>query len=285
MTFTLPDWFPTIALPFETQIIILAFFTSLIIALGALIKNRRLIRIDDEAGGDMGAIFDNPSAIMPHIVELRQRLILSFAGILVGTLVAAILTEQILVVLAEPIGGLTALQAIRVTESVTVFLRVAITLGIILASPFVIAQVWIFIAAGLKKKERRVFYLLFPFALFLFLAGVTFAYFVMLPVAVPFLTSFMGIQALPTLEDYIKFVTSVMLWVGISFEMPLVLFGLAKAKIVNTKMLIQNWRIAVVLIAILSAVITPTPDPVNMGIVSAPLIVLYLLSIILTLFA
>jgi sec-independent protein translocase protein TatC len=195
------------------------------------------------------------------------------------------LSESVLVVLAGPIGGLENLSLIKVTEGVSVFVRVAIMLGIILASPYVLAQVWIFVGAGLKPNERRMLYLLFPFALLLFLSGVAFAYYVMLPVAVPFLTTFLNIQSKPILEDYVQFVTNAMLWVGISFEMPLILFGLAKLKIVNTGMLARNWRIAVVIVAIVAAVVTPTPDPVNMAIVAAPLLALYGLSIVLTLFA
>jgi sec-independent protein translocase protein TatC len=144
---------------------------------------------------------------------------------------------------------------------------------------------WIFIAAGLKPAERRWFYLLFPFALILFLSGVSFAYFVMLPAAIPFLTGFMSIRTIPTLDDYIGFVSTVLLWVGVSFEMPMAIFLLAKAKIVSAKMLIRYWRYAIVVIMIASAVITPTPDPVNMLLVAAPLFVLYLLSIVLALFA
>ena len=187
--------------------------------------------------------------------------------------------------MASPIDGLENLQVIRVTEPVGVWFRVALTVGIILASPVVIAQIWVFIVTGLRAGERRAVYLLFPFALILFLTGVSFAYFVMLPVAVPFLTDFLGLNAKPTLEDYIGFVTNVLLWVGISFEMPLVMFALAKLGVVNSGMLLRNWRIAVVLVAILAAVITPTPDPVNMGIVALPLLILYGLSIILTRFA
>nr|MBN1229858.1 twin-arginine translocase subunit TatC [Anaerolineae bacterium] len=185
----------------------------------------------------------------------------------------------------EPIGGAERLIAIGVTEPFGVFFRVSIMLGIILASPYVTAQLWVFVAAGLKYKERRAFYLFVPFAVLLFLLGALFAYLAMLPAAVPFLVGFMGFDATPTLENYVKFVTNVILWVGISFEMPLVIFLLAKTGIVNARMLAKNWRIAIILIAILAAVVTPTPDPVNMGIVAAPLAALYLLSIVLALFA
>lgn len=277
---------PHLPISTEGRIVLSALVISLATALGALIRNRRLLRtpVDDEAG-DMGAIFDNPSSIMPHVIELRNRVIASLIAIAVATFLSAALTDRILTLLAAPIGGVEALQAIRVTENVSVFFRVALTVGIILASPYVIAQLWIFIAAGLKPSERRLFYLLFPFATVLFMSGVAFAYLVMLPVAVPFLTNFMGITAKPTLDDYVKFVTNVLLWVGASFELPMIVFVLAKLGIVNAGMLARNWRFAVVIIVIIAAVVTPTPDPINMGIMSAPLLGLYLLSIVLALVA
>ncbi len=269
----------------EAGLLISAFVVSVAAALIVLIRNRRLLRRPVEEESDLGAVFENPASLLPHIVELRDRIIKSLIAILIGTVLATLMSQQILTLLAAPIGGLEALQAIRVTEPFGTFFRVALVVGIILASPYVITQLWVFIAAGLKPTERRIFYLFVPFAMLLFLAGVVFAYTTMLPVAVPFLVSFMGINATPTLEDYVSFVTNVLLWVGISFEMPLILFVLAKLKIVSTAMLIKNWRIAIVLIAALAAIVTPTPDPVNMGIVAAPLIALYVLSIVLTLFA
>jgi sec-independent protein translocase protein TatC len=276
---------PRLPVGTDAALILSALIVSLATSLVVLIRNRRVLSTPSEEGGDLGTIYENPASIMPHVIELRNRIINSLIAIAVGTGAALLLADQVLSALAHPIGGLEHLQVIRVTEPVAVWFRVALTVGIIFASPYVIAQLWVFIVAGLKPSERRVFYLLFPFALILFLSGVAFAYFVMLPVAVPFLTNFLSFTARPTLEDYVGFVTTVLLWVGVSFEMPLIVFGLAKAGLVNARMLAQNWRIALVLIAVLAAIITPTPDPINMGIVAAPLVVLYVLSIVLALFA
>lgn len=276
---------PQLPISPEASLVIVALIISLAVAVFALLRNRRSLISPIDDGADIGVIFESPSALLPHLLELRTRLVNGLFAVLIATFVAALITNQVLAVLAEPIGGLEKLQVIRVTESIHVYFTVSITVGIILASPYVIAQLWIFIAAGLKPSERRWFYLLFPFALLLFLCGVAFAYIVMLPVAVPFLVQFIGIKALPTLEDYVSFVTTILLWVGLTFEMPLIMFLLAKAHIVSAGMLARGWRIAVLAITILAAVITPTPDPINMGIVAAPMFVLYLLSIILALFA
>ena len=279
------NWLPHFPISTNAAILVSALLVSLTVALIALIRKRRYLIAPTEEGDDLGVIFENPRALMPHVLELRQRILNSLIAIGVAMLLSTVLAQQILHILAEPIGGVNALQAIRVTESFSIFFRIALVTGVVLASPYVIAQMWLFVASGLRPSERRVFYLFFPFSVVLFLTGVGFAYLAMLPVAVPFLTTFMGIQTKPTLDEYVKFVTNVLLWVGLSFQLPIIIFGLAKAGLVNAKTLMKNWRIAVVLIAALSAVITPTPDPVNMGIVAAPLLVLYVLSIILALFA
>ena len=276
---------PRLPISPEVGVISAALIVSLAVALIAMVRNRTSLVGSIDETGDLGVIFESPSALLPHLLELRTRLINSLFAVLIATFVAALITNQVLDLLAAPIGGLEKLQVIRVTESIHVYFEVSITVGIILASPYVIAQLWIFIAAGLKPSERRWFYLLFPFALLLFLCGVAFAYLVMLPAAIPFLIQFIGIRALPTLEDYVDFVTTILLWVGLTFEMPLIMFLLAKAHIVSAGMLARGWRVAVLAITILAAVITPTPDPFNMGLVAAPMLLLYVLSIILAFFA
>jgi sec-independent protein translocase protein TatC len=112
-----------------------------------------------------------------------------------------------------------------------------------------------------------------------------FAYFVMLPTALPFLLDFMGITTVPRPANYIRFVTGMMFWIGISFQFPLIIYALAGLGIVDAKALRQGWRIAIIAIAVLAAAITPTIDPVNMGLVMAPMILLYFLSIGLAAFA
>ena len=269
----------------SAALILSALLISITLALIVLIRNRPALTAEIADGEDMGAIFENPASIVPHIEELRRRLLNSVAAIVIGLLVGLALSEQIVDVLARPIGGRESLLAIGVTEPLSIFFRVALVSGAILASPYVIAQLWVFVASGLKKSERRTFYFAFPMAIILFLAGVTFAYFVMLPVAVPFLLSVMGFNITPTPSDYVKFVTSVLLWMGVAFELPLVIFVLARLGFVNAGMLLRNWRYAVVIISVVAAIVTPTVDPVNMAIVMAPLAILYVLSIILAVFA
>jgi sec-independent protein translocase protein TatC len=281
-------------LPFSSSefLLIIGILISFIAASIALQKNRKNLKQalieeqdQDSPGEAISNLLQDPKSILPHFQELKQRLIYALVYFVFATIFAMLITNPVLESLAEPAGGLSALQAIAVTEPFTIYFKVSLVLGLIIAAPYLIAQIWIFIAVGLKSTERNAFYLLFPFAVFLFISGVVFAYKVMLPVAVPFLLNFMNIQAVPTLEDYIAFVLRVLIWIGIAFEMPLIFFALAKIGIVNSQMLSKNWRYAILGIVVLAAVITPTPDPINMLIVTAPLIILYIISIILTKFA
>ena len=118
-----------------------------------------------------------------------------------------------------------------------------------------------------------------PIALLFFLGGMAFAYFIMLPVALPFLLNFAGIHTIPRPTSYMSFVTSIMFWIGLAFEFPLVIYILAALHFVNARTLAKQWRLAVVIIAVAAAAITPTVDPVNMSIVMGPMILLYFLSI------
>jgi len=222
-----------------------------------------------------------PKSLLEHIEELRRRLLRVLIALAVGVVVSALFTNQILAWMARPVGGLEKLEAIEVTENLGVFMQVALLGGVILAMPVIVYQVWRFVTPGLYPHEKRYVYMLAPAATLLFLAGAAFAYFVMLPAAIPALLGFAPIPTRPRPANYISFVTSLMFWVGISFEMPLFIFFLAKVRLVSPRALVRNWRLAVFLIALLAALVTPTGDPINMALVMAPLTVLYGLSILL----
>ncbi len=118
-----------------------------------------------------------------------------------------------------------------------------------------------------------------PLAAIFFIGGMAFTYFAMLPSALPFLLNFAGIQARVRPASYFGFVTGLMFWIGVAFEFPLVIYVLTAMGIIKPQPLARNWRIAVVVIAIVAAAITPTVDPVNMSLVMAPMILLYFISI------
>ncbi len=225
----------------------------------------------------------NSMGFLEHIEELRTRIIRALIGLLVGTVICAFFAERILTWLTRPLpgDGLAQLESISLTENMGVFMQASLLGGVTLAMPFILYQLWRYIEPALHTDERRYVYLIVPFATLLFLSGVAFCYYVMLPVAVPFLLEFLTIPVTPRPSEYFPFITSILFWIGLSFETPLLVFFLAKVRVVNHRMLLKNWRVAVIVIAVLAAVITPTPDPVNMGIVMLPMVVLYGLSIVL----
>lgn len=223
--------------------------------------------------------------LFEHLKELRKRLFIVLIAMVIGSGISFAFTQQMIGILAIPVGGMEKLVAIEVTESLGVFMRVSLLAGFILSLPVILWQIIAFLSPGLHPNEKRWLKLFIPFATLLFIGGVAFNFFIMLPAALPFLTEFLGIKTTPRLSNYIEFVTNFMFWVGISFELPLVMFILAKLRVVSAKMLLKGWRYAVVIIAVMSALITPTGDPINMGIMMLPLASLYLLSIVLAAFA
>lgn len=216
-----------------------------------------------------------------HLDELRKRLLHSLIAIVVGVLISIVIAEFLLEVLARPIGGLEKLLSLQVTENISAYFRVTLLGGFIIALPFIMIQLYLFVAPGLTRQEQRWVMIAVPFALLLFIAGAIFAYFVMLPAALPFLIEFPGPTVLPKWNDYINFITSLIFWIGLSFETPLIMFMLAKLDIVNARGLLKHWRFATIAIAVIAAVATPTPDPINMVILMAPLLFLYFLGILL----
>lgn len=225
------------------------------------------------------ASIQTPSALLEHIDALRKHLLRMLLGLILAIVICFVFTRPMIDFLAQPVGGIGALKAIDVTESVGVFMRIALFSGIALASPYLAFELWLFAAPGLKPGARKLGLIGIPLTSILLIAGMLFAYYFMLPTALPFLLNFMGVETIPRPSSYINFVSGLMLWIGVAFEFPLVIFVLSLMGIAKPKFMIQQWRIAIVIIAVISAVITPTVDPVNMALVMGPMIVLYFLSI------
>jgi sec-independent protein translocase protein TatC len=220
-------------------------------------------------------------SLVGHLEELRDRLIRSAVVVLVTTIIATIFTPQILELLIAPYGN--KLQVLGPTEGIAIYFRVAILAGLVLAMPYLIYQFLMFILPGLEPNEKRYIFWGVPAAFALFLLGVSFAWFIMIPSAIGFLSTWQTevFKQEWQSQKYIPFITSLIFWIGISFETPLLIFIMAKIDLVTPRFLIQQWRFAFVIIAIMSAMITPTVDPFNMALVMLPLIVLYGISILL----
>mgnify|MGYP001035870413 FL=1 len=220
-----------------------------------------------------------------HIEELRKRLLIAFLTLITAVIASFFFARPLMNWLALPVGGLSALQSIEITENMTAAMNVSLLCGIILASPMVFYQFLAFVLPGLKENEKRMVWLFLPAMILFFLIGALFAFYVILPAAIPFLTSFLGIKTAIRTGSYIKFTTGLMFWIGVSFELPVVIYILAKVGVVNAALLLKEWRIAVVVCAVLAMVITPTTDPVNMMLVMVPLVLLYFLSVLFASFA
>ena len=228
---------------------------------------------------------ENPSGVFEHLDALRKHLLRAVAFLAVATGVSFMFSSHFLDLLAQPVGGIEELIAIDVTEPISVIMRISLLAGFALALPYILLEMWLFVAPGLKKSSRLFSLVTIPIGVLFFLVGMLFAYFIMLPAAIPFLVTFMGIPTQLRPSNYVRFVTGIMFWLGIAFEFPLVIYVLARIGLIQAKLLLEQWRLAIVIIAIISAAITPTIDPVNMALVMGPLIALYFLSIVLAFLA
>jgi len=227
----------------------------------------------------------DPAGVLEHINALRKHLLRATIVLLLTTSLSLFYARQIMEFLAGPIGGIQNLRAIGVTEPIGVFMRVSFLSGFAIALPYIILELLLFAAPGLKRRERKVGLIAVPAISVLFLFGMGFTYFFMLGPALEVLIGFMDIPTTPQPSSYFPFVTSLMFWIGLSFEFPLLIYVVVSIGLIRANVLIAQARTAVVLLAVLAAAITPTIDPINMLLVWGPLVALYFLGIGLALIA
>ena len=238
--------------------------------------------LEDGHGGQM--------SFFEHLDELRQRIMKAFFSLVVGTVIGAVVAARVLDFLQGPYAKIKpddpTFRVLGPTGGVVAYFRVALLVGGIIAIPVITYQVLMFFLPALTRKERRVLVSSLPAIYGLFLIGVAFSWFILIPPALGFLGGFQPTLFTPewTADLYIGFVTSLLFWMGVAFETPLVFFVLSIMGFVSAWALLRNWRIAIVGASIAAAVITPTIDPVNMFLVMGPLMALYAISIILVAF-
>ncbi len=219
------------------------------------------------------------ASLFDHIEVLRKHLFRALLALILTVALSFIFTQELIAYLTLPVGGINELRSIDPTESISVFMRVALMSGVVIALPYIAFEFWYFLAPGLKPRSKKFGIIGIPLATLLFIGGVAFTYYIMLPAALPFLLNFMGIQAELRPSSYFGFVLSIMFWIGVSFEFPLVIYVLSSIGFIKPEILKNQWRLAIVIIAIIAAAITPTIDPVNMGLVMLPMTLLYFISI------
>lgn len=218
-------------------------------------------------------------SLWDHVEALRMHLLRMVIALVIGVGISFYFTIPLMEYLSGPVGGLENLQAIEVTEEIGVFMRVALMSGIAIMLPYIAFELWLFVAPGLRPRERKMGLVGIPFATILYLGGMAFTFYVLLPAALPFLGNFTSISQFWTAREYFRFVTGLMLWIGLFFEFPLVIYILTSIGFVKPSILLHQWRLAVIVIAIIAAAVTPTVDPVNMGLVMLPMTMLYFISI------
>jgi sec-independent protein translocase protein TatC len=227
------------------------------------------------------SLFDLFAGVGEHIDALRRSLLRSVIVLAVTTVLSFTFAERLMAVLARPLPqGINSLQTIEPTESVGVFMRVSLLSGLAFAMPWIVTEIYLFVAPGLMPRSRRTLALAIPVASVLFVAGIAFTYFVMLPPAMQFMFEFLGFRSAWRPSAYYGLITGLMFWIGIFFQMPLVIYALAAVGLLQARQLAQQWRVAVIVIAVIAAAVTPTVDPVNMALVMAPMVLLYGLSIL-----
>ena len=214
--------------------------------------------------------------IMEHLDELRTRLIISVIALVGATMFMFAFTGTFLEILLVPSGGIKPIF-LKPTEMFVTYFKVALIGGAALAMPVIVYQLIRFVVPGLKASEKKYLYFVVPVTTILFLAGLAFGYYVLLPFALRYLLTFGGdiATAQISIGEYISFVTTLLLWMGAAFELPIIIVFLAKVKIVNHKQLRSYWKYAFMGAFVAAAIITPTPDPINQCMVAIPLYLLY----------
>lgn len=226
-------------------------------------------------------------SILAHLEELRRRIILSLVGVVVAFFSCWSFADRIFDFIQRPIihalrthglgGGLVYLNP---TEPFNLYLEVGLVAGLFVASPFVFYQLWSFIAPGLYRNEKRY---VFPFILStvaLFIAGGMFGYRMVYPASLDFLIGYgQRFQPMITIGEYTKLFLTIIVGLGVIFEMPILVFFLALMRVITARWMWRNLRYSILLIFVVAAMITPTTDILNMCVFAAPMIALYGISI------
>jgi sec-independent protein translocase protein TatC len=221
-------------------------------------------------------------SLMAHLDELRRRIVNSVIFLALGFVVAYVFHEKLFALVQAPLTKIgKSLVFTHPMDPLNIYLQVSLIGGAIIASPFILFQVWLFIAPGLYKKEKRFVVPFMAATVGLFLTGASFGYFWVLPGALKILIIDFGhnFTSMVTIEEYSRFFLSIILGLGISFEMPILIFFLALFGIVSPRFLWKNIRYAIFLVFVVAAIITPSPDPWTMCIYAVPMLILYLIGI------
>jgi len=220
---------------------------------------------------------------MGHLRELRSCLLRSVIAILIALPISFFLADKVLNILMQPVPGLELVYT-EVTEMLGTYIKVSLYSALVLTLPFIVYQAVMFVRPALTRKEKSYLYTMLPSVFLLFTVGAVFAYFVLLPPALKFLLTFGSDIATPMIrvENYVSVLTKLIFWIGMCFEIPLVMFFLTKIGVLKPEWLSKYRRLAYILAFVLGAIITPTFDPLNQTLVAVPVILLFEFGILLS---
>jgi len=222
-------------------------------------------------------------SFLDHLEELRKRIIHSLIAVGVAVCVCWYFADPLFVIISKPIlDNGVQLNMTKPTEGFNLELKLALLAAIFLAAPFILAQVWLFIAPGLYKHERRYALPFIIFSTLLFVAGGLFGYFIAFPFALQFLIEWgrnMKLTTIISATEYFDLFIMIELGLGVIFEIPALIFVLARMGLVSGGFLLRNTRYAILIAFIVAAVITPTTDIPNMMMMAVPMILLYMLGV------
>lgn len=234
---------------------------------------------DDLEGGRM--------SFLDHLEELRKRLVRSLLAVVAGFLAAFAFIERIFGFIMRPLQAVLPdggkLVYTEPAEAFLLYMKVAALVGLLLATPVVLYQVWMFVAPGLYAHEKRFAIPFVFFATAFFIAGAAFSHYMVFPWAWQFFAGFTTdyMQFMPRIQPVFSLYAKLMLAMGLVFQLPTVVFFLARVGVVTPRFLTRNIKYAVLIIFIIAAIITPTADPVTQSLVAGPMVALYLVSIVI----
>ncbi len=220
--------------------------------------------------------------LLEHLGELRWRLLRAAVAVLAGTIAGSFITTPVIKLLVQPLGE-GQIVALSPTEAPLAYFRVALFLGVLLALPYVLYQLYAFVAPGLRSHERALLLVGFPAVLLLFTLGALFTMTVLVPISMPLLMAFLQdvVQPVYSLERYLAFVITLLLWMGLLFQTPLILYAATRVGLVTPAALRQARKMVIFLAALAAAIITPTTDPITMLLVTGPFVLLYEVGLLL----
>ena len=226
---------------------------------------------------------------LEHLEDLRKRLFYSLIGLLVAVIPGAVFSKDIFHILTKPVTKYLPegqkLAFTTLTAPFTVYLKVAFLSALFLGAPFIFLQLWYFVAPGLYQKEKKYVFPFVLFTTFFFILGACFGYFVVFPWACRFFLQLgSDFQAVITIDQYFSLILKLLLGIGAVFEMPTLIFFLSRMGLVTSRWMIRNIKYAVLVVFVVAAVITPTPDPINQSILAVPMLLLYGLGILIAFF-